>query len=140
MKLKTLNKIKMHRHKSNKINTISVQFSSATQSCLTLCHPIDRSTPGLPSVLASHHQLPEFTHLCPSSQWCHPTILSSVIPFSSCLQSFPASEARIINRQMTKHINDNKTYKFLGTCVQLYFVQCAHRCCCFLLKLLEEEC
>ena len=28
---------------------------------------------------------------CPSSQWCHPTILASVIPFSSCLQSFPAS-------------------------------------------------
>ena len=28
---------------------------------------------------------------CPSSQWCHPTILSSVVPFSSCLQSFPAS-------------------------------------------------
>ena len=28
---------------------------------------------------------------CPSSQWCHPTISSSVIPFASCLQSFPAS-------------------------------------------------
>ena len=28
---------------------------------------------------------------CPSSQWCHPTILFSVVPFSSCLQSFPAS-------------------------------------------------
>ena len=28
---------------------------------------------------------------CPSSQWCHPTILSSVIPFSSCPQSFPVS-------------------------------------------------
>ena len=28
---------------------------------------------------------------CPLSQWCHPTILSSVIPFSSCLQYFPAS-------------------------------------------------
>ena len=28
---------------------------------------------------------------CPSSQWCHPTFSSSVIPFSSCLQSFPAS-------------------------------------------------
>ena len=28
---------------------------------------------------------------CPSSWWCHPTILSSVVPFSSCLQSFPAS-------------------------------------------------
>ena len=28
---------------------------------------------------------------CPSSRWCHPTILFSVIPFSSCFQSFPAS-------------------------------------------------
>ena len=28
---------------------------------------------------------------CPLSQWCHPTISSSVVPFSSCLQSFPAS-------------------------------------------------
>ena len=28
---------------------------------------------------------------CPSSQWCHPTISSSVIPFSSCVQCFPAS-------------------------------------------------
>ena len=28
---------------------------------------------------------------CPSSQWCHPAISSSVVPFSSCLQSFPAS-------------------------------------------------
>ena len=30
---------------------------------------------------------------CPSSWWCHPTISSSVVPFSSCLQSFPASGA-----------------------------------------------
>ena len=30
---------------------------------------------------------------CPSSRWCHPTISSSVIPFSSCLQSLPASES-----------------------------------------------
>ena len=38
-----------------------VQFSSVTQSCLTLCHPMNRSTPGLPA----HHQLPEFsqTHI-----------------------------------------------------------------------------
>ena len=34
-----------------------VQFSSVTQSCPTLCHPMNRSTPGLPV----HHQLPEFT-------------------------------------------------------------------------------
>ena len=35
----------------------SVQFSSVTQSCTTLCDPMNRSTPGLPV----HHQLPEFT-------------------------------------------------------------------------------
>ena len=32
-----------------------------------------------------------FSNSCPSSWWCHPTISSSVIPFSSCLQSFPGS-------------------------------------------------
>ena len=32
-----------------------------------------------------------YPNSCPSSQWCHPTISSSVVPFSSCLQSFPAS-------------------------------------------------
>ena len=34
-----------------------------------------------------------FPNSCPSSQWCHPTISSSAIPFCSCLQSFPASES-----------------------------------------------
>ena len=34
-----------------------------------------------------------YSYSCPSSQWCHPTISSSVIPFSSCSQSFPASES-----------------------------------------------
>ena len=47
-----------------------------------------RSTPSLPV----HHQLLEFTQThVPLSRWCHPTISSSVVPFSSCLQSFPAS-------------------------------------------------
>ena len=32
-----------------------------------------------------------YSNSCPLSQWCHPTISSSVVPFSSCLQSFPAS-------------------------------------------------
>ena len=38
-------------------NKTTIQFSSVTQSCLTLCDPMNRSTPGLPV----HHQLPEFT-------------------------------------------------------------------------------
>ena len=66
---------------------LSVQFSSVPQSCPTLCDPINHSTPSFPF----HHQLPEFTHSCPSSGWCHPAISSSVIPFLSCPQSLPAS-------------------------------------------------
>ena len=64
------------------------QFSSVAQSCPTLCDPMNCSTPGLPV----YHQLLESTqNSCPLSQWCHPAISSSVIPFSSRLQSFPAS-------------------------------------------------
>ena len=63
-------------------------FSSVTQLCLTLRDPMNRSMPGLPV----HHQLPEFTQTCPLSRWCHPAISPSIIPFSSCPQSFPAPE------------------------------------------------
>ena len=53
-----------------------------------LCNSMNRSTPGLPV----NHQLPEVhPNPCPLSWWCHPTISSSVVPFSSCPQSFPAS-------------------------------------------------
>ena len=38
-----------------------------------------------------------YSNSCPSSQWCHPTILSSVIPFSSHLQSFPASGSFLVS-------------------------------------------
>ena len=38
---------------------------------------------------------------CPSSQWCHPTISSSVISFSSCLQSFPASGSFLMSQFFT---------------------------------------
>ena len=44
---------------------------------------------------------------CPLSQWCHPTTLSSVVPFSSCLQSFPASGSFHMS------INGCKLYKSL---------------------------
>ena len=62
-----------------------VQFSSVAQSCLILRNPMNCSTPGLPV----HHQLRSPPK--PMSQWCHPTISSSVVPFSSCPQSFPTS-------------------------------------------------
>ena len=66
---------------------MSIQFISVAQSCLTLCDTIDCSMPGFPV----HYQLQECSqNSYPSSGWCHPTISSSVITFSSCLQSFPA--------------------------------------------------
>ena len=64
----------------------SVQFSSAAQSCPALSDPTDCSTPGLPV----HHQLPESTQT--HVHWISDVIRpSSVIPFSSNLQPFPAS-------------------------------------------------
>ena len=62
----------------------SVQFS---HSVISDSDPMNCSTPGLPV----HHQLQVYSNSCPLSQWCHPTISSSVIPFSSHLQSFPES-------------------------------------------------
>ena len=63
-----------------------LQFSSVIQLCLTLCDPMNLSTPPCPSPTLGVHPNP-----CPSSHWCHPTISSSVIPFSSCPQSTPTS-------------------------------------------------
>ena len=48
---------------------------------------MDCSMPGLPG----HHQLPDLLKLSPMSQWCHPITLSSVVPFSLCLEFSPAS-------------------------------------------------
>ena len=68
------------------------QFSSVAQSCPTLCDPVDCSMPGFPV----HHQLLELaqTHV----HRCHPTISSTIVPFSSCLQSFPASGSFPMNQ------------------------------------------
>ena len=66
----------------------SVQLSSVTQSCPTLYDPMNSSTPGLPVL----HQLPGFTQTHDHRvSGTNPTMSSSVIPFSSCPQSFPIS-------------------------------------------------
>ena len=66
---------------------ISIQFSLVAQLCLTLCYPMDYSTPGFPV----HHQLTKLaqTHVHRVGDAIQPS--SSVVPFSSCLQSFLAS-------------------------------------------------
>ena len=68
----------------------SVQFNRSVVSDSLRPHGLQHARPPCISPIPRVHPNP-----CPSSQWssqwCHPTISSSVIPFSSCLQSFPAS-------------------------------------------------
>ena len=62
------------------------QFSSVTQSCHSLWpHGLQHTRLPFPSPSPGG-----CSNSCPSSWWCHPTISSSVVPFSSCLQSFPS--------------------------------------------------
>jgi len=67
-------------------NTSSVQFSCSVMSNSLWPHELQHARSPRPSPTPRVHPNP-----CPSSRWCHPTISSSVIPFSSCPQSFPAS-------------------------------------------------
>ena len=83
----------------------SVQFSSVTQSCPTLCNPMNHSTPGLPV----HHQLPEFTQthvhrVGDAIQPSHP-----VVPFSSCPQS---PSIRVFSSESTLRMRWPKYWSF----------------------------
>ena len=76
------NVVPLHRS----VQFTSVQFSPSVVFYSILPHepqharlPCPSPTPGV------------YPNSCPSSRWCHPTISSSVVPFSSCPQSFPAS-------------------------------------------------
>ena len=65
---------------------ISVQFSHSVLSDSLLPHESQHARPPCPSPTPG-----VYSNLCPLSRWCHPGISSSVIPFSSCPQSLPAS-------------------------------------------------
>ena len=64
----------------------SVQFSHSVVSDSLPPHEPQHARPPCPSPTPGVHPNP-----CPQSQWCHPAISSSVVPFSSCPESFPAS-------------------------------------------------
>ena len=64
------------------------QFSRSFVSDSLRPHKSKHARPPCPSPTPGIH-----SDSCPSSQWCHPAISSSVIPFSSCPQSLPASES-----------------------------------------------
>ena len=70
----------------NKLPQTSVQFSHSVMSNSLWPHGLQHTRPPCPSPTPGVH-----SNSCPLTWWCHPTISSSVIPFSPCLQSFPAS-------------------------------------------------
>ena len=78
------------------LKLISVQLSSVTQMCLIL-RPQGLLHARLPCLSSPG----AYSNSCPLSQWCHPTIQSTVIPFSSCVQSFPASGSFQISQFFT---------------------------------------
>ena len=77
-----------------------IAFSSVAQLCLTLCDPMNCNTPGFPV----HHQFPEFTQT-----HVHPVISSSVVHFSSCPQSLPAS---VFSNESTLRLRWPKYWSF----------------------------
>ena len=89
-----MDKEKINRHFTEDIHIANkvmkwYQFSSVQLfSCVYYlrCHELQHAMPPCPWPTPGAHP-----NSCPLSQWCHPTISSSVVPFSSCPQSFPAS-------------------------------------------------
>ena len=74
-----------------------LQFSSIAQSCLTLqSHGLQHARLPCPSPI-----LGPCSNSCPLSWWCHPTISSSVVPFTSHLQSFPGSGSFPVSQSFT---------------------------------------
>ena len=67
-------------------SSVPVRFSRSVMSDSFQPHEPQHARPPCPSPTPRVHPNP-----CPLRQWCHPTISSSAVPFSSCLQSFPAS-------------------------------------------------
>ena len=67
-------------------NAYSVQISRSVVSDSLWPHEPQHARPPCPSPTPR-----VYSNSCPLSRWCHPTILSSVAPFSFCLQSFPSS-------------------------------------------------
>ena len=72
--------------KGNFLSFISVQFSCSVVPDSLRAHESQHPRPPCPSPSPGAHP-----NSCPSSRWCHPAVSSSVVPFSSCPQSLPAS-------------------------------------------------
>ena len=86
--VRPLHRMQPHGMWKAKSDVSSVQFSRSVVSDSLQPHESQHARPPCPSPSPRVH-----TNSRPSSRWCHPAISSSVIPFSSCLQSLPASKS-----------------------------------------------
>ena len=75
-----------HKDLFVRVSFISVQFSDSVMSNSMWPHGLHHARPPCPSPNPG-----AYWNSCPLNWWCHPTISSSVVPISSCLQCFPAS-------------------------------------------------
>ena len=80
-------------HGISQARMLLVQFSCSVMSNFLRPQGLQHARPPCPSPTPGAYSNP-----CPLRQWCHPTISSSVIPFSSCLQSLPASGSFPMNQ------------------------------------------
>ena len=78
---------------SKTLKILSVQLSCSVVSDSLWPHGLQHARPPCPSPTPR-----VYSNSCPLSWWCHPTISSSVVPFSSCPQSFPASGSFLMNQ------------------------------------------
>ena len=79
-----------------KLSKESVQFSCSVMSDSLRPHELQHARPPCPSLTPG-----VYSKSCPSSRWCHPAISPSVIPFSSCPQSLPASGSFPVSQLFT---------------------------------------
>ena len=83
----------------------SVQFSRSVMSNSLWPHGLQHARPPCPSPNPG-----VYSNSCPLSRWCHPTVSSSVIPFSSCLQIFPS--IRVFSNESVHCIRWPKYWSF----------------------------
>ena len=106
----------------SKVSQPSVQFSHTVVSDTLWPSGLQHARPPCPSPTPGVH-----SNSCPLSQWCHPTI-SSVVPFSSCLQSFPASGSVVCIRwsqspNSSNHsLSSSVSISFFSTSVSLFLL------------------
>ena len=98
MKSKKLTETFLWGHGRSHWTTFQISYCKLLYSCSVMSnslrpHGLQHARPPCPLLCPR-----VCSNSCPLNQWCHPTILSSVIPFSSCLQSFPASGSSPMNR------------------------------------------